>query len=208
MTRRGGARRHQIFVAYSYRHNRKAEYRRIYRHLEKKYPVVFIFADEKITNLHILQKIESYIRGSEFSIFDITGWNPNVTLELGIAYALDTDWYIAINPNRTRIQEVPSDIRGIDRIQYRNYYELEGLLSILLEDRFPRQETGSLSTSMDAFKRRAIKILRIHPGLLMSEIATLLGVEVAAAQTVIGELVDVKRVRFEGQRRGRRYFAR
>jgi predicted nucleotide-binding protein len=208
MIRRGSGKRDQIFVAHSYRHNRKGPYRRIYRSLEKKYPVAFVFADERITNLHVLQKIESYIRGSEFSIFDITGWNPNVTLELGIAYAGESDWYIAINPYRTPVKEVPSDIRGIDRIQYRNYAELEGQLAIVLEDRYPRKESTSLKSSKETMKRRALKHLSHHPGLLMSELASLLGVEVTAAQTAINELVAVNRVRFRGDRRGRRYFLR
>jgi hypothetical protein len=75
----------QIFVAYAYNIYPQADYRKIFAALEKTYGVKFIFADEKITNLHILQKIISYIDASDFSLFDISGWNPNVTLELGLA---------------------------------------------------------------------------------------------------------------------------
>jgi hypothetical protein len=38
----------------------------VYAALEKAFDVKFMFADEKITNMHILQKIRSYIRGSEY----------------------------------------------------------------------------------------------------------------------------------------------
>jgi hypothetical protein len=79
--------RKQVFVAYSYRLYPKADYRKVYKELEEKFDVTFIFADEKITNMHIMKKIETFIRGSDFSIFDISGWNPNVTLELGFAMA-------------------------------------------------------------------------------------------------------------------------
>ena len=58
----------QIFVAYSYRLYPSADYRRVYRGLETAFGVKFIFADEKISNLHILQKIVNYIRESKFGI--------------------------------------------------------------------------------------------------------------------------------------------
>src|SRR6185369_15567184 len=103
--------RKQVFVAYSYKLYPKDDYRKLYREIERQYDVTFIFADEKITNMHIMKKIESYIRSSDFSIFDISGWNPNVTLELGFAMAANDQWYIAIDPAKTETKEVPSDLR-------------------------------------------------------------------------------------------------
>ena len=88
----------QVFVAYAYGLYDKRDYRKVFANLERAFGVRFIFADEKITNMHILQKILSYIRSSDFSLFDISSWNPNVTLELGIALALSDDWYICFNP--------------------------------------------------------------------------------------------------------------
>ena len=49
--------------------------------------VEFIFADERVSDQHIMAKI---LRGLNPRIFRcLTLWNPNVTLELGMAYALD-----------------------------------------------------------------------------------------------------------------------
>lgn len=59
----------QIFVAYAYNLYDRRDYRRIFTSLEKTYGVKFIFADEKITNMHILQKIISYIKTSDFSLY-------------------------------------------------------------------------------------------------------------------------------------------
>lgn len=103
----------QVFVAYAYNLYDHRDYRKVYASLEKAFGIKFIFADEKITNMHILQKIISYIRGSDFSLFDISSWNPNVTLELGVALATSDDWYICFNPETTDVREVPSDIRGL-----------------------------------------------------------------------------------------------
>jgi hypothetical protein len=44
----------QIFVGYAYNLYDKRDYRRLYLNLEKAYRVKFIFADEKITNMHTL----------------------------------------------------------------------------------------------------------------------------------------------------------
>jgi hypothetical protein len=78
-------------------------------------------------------------RLSDFSLFDISGWNPNVTLELGIAIADSDNWYICFNPEKTPVSEVPSDIKGIDRIQYSSFSELEEKLTALLEQRYPKE---------------------------------------------------------------------
>ena len=78
----------QVFVAYSYRHLDKRDYRRVFERVGKKFEVTFVFADERISSLHILQKIANYIKESQFGIYDITAWNPNVTLELGLALGM------------------------------------------------------------------------------------------------------------------------
>src|SRR5262245_65629989 len=94
--------------------------------------------------MHILHKIFCYIRQADFSLFDITSWNPNVTLELGIAYATSQPWYICFNPGRTDAKEVPSDLRGLDRIQYTSFSDLEDRLSILIDQHYTRGTTRSV----------------------------------------------------------------
>src|SRR6266481_3645879 len=88
----------QVFVAYAYNLYPRADYRRVYTDLAKAFAIDFVFADEKITNLHILQKIADYIRASRFGIYDISGWNPNVALELALAFGLNETAYIAFDP--------------------------------------------------------------------------------------------------------------
>jgi hypothetical protein len=50
-------------------------------------------------------------------VYGLSGWNPNVALELGLAHGLHRKpYFILVN---TRLSsEVPSDIKGIQRIQY------------------------------------------------------------------------------------------
>jgi hypothetical protein len=127
--------RREAFIAYAYSTYPKVRYRRLFKTLEAAYEIKFIFADEHITNMHIMDKIVSYVRSAEFSLFDISGWNPNVTLELGFAMATSKNWYIALNPTKTELQEVPSDLRGLDRIQYDSLDELGKQVARLLAQR-------------------------------------------------------------------------
>lgn len=198
----------QVFVAYAYNIYDQRDYRKVYVSLEKAFGVKFIFADEKITNMHILQKIISYIRGSDFSLFDISSWNPNVTLELGIALATSDDWYICFNPEQTDVKEVPSDIRGLDRIQYTSFSELEDRLSVLMDQWYPK----STRTTVDDYFGKAIgdvlELLHRQPGMKVNEIAEVLGMNSRMAQVAVSQLMIDQRIRVEGKTRAAKYFPR
>jgi len=195
----------QIFVAYAYTLYDQRDYRKVYMALEKAFGVKFIFADEKITNMHILQKIISFIRGSDFSLFDISSWNPNVTLELGIALASSDDWYICFNPDKTDIKEVPSDIRGLDRIQYTSFSELEDKLSVLLDQWYPRSTRRSVDDYFEDAQRQVLQLLEKQPGLRVVEIADVLGMNKKMVQVAIEPLVGTA-LRMQGKTRGARYY--
>jgi len=188
----------QIFVAYAYNLYDERDYR-------KAFDVKFIFADEEITNMHILQKITGYIRGSDFSLFDISSWNPNVTLELEIAVATGQDWYICFNPEKTDVKEVPSDIRGLDRIQYTSFSDLEDRLSVLLDQRYPRGTHRSVDDYFESAKQQVIDLLRKQPGLRVNEIADILKLNKKMAQVVVSQLVTEEQLRMEGKTPGAKY---
>ena len=62
------------------------------------YDVAFKFADEQITNQHVLVKVKNYVRDYDISLFDITGWNPKRQLmKLGIAEGLGKRYFILLN---------------------------------------------------------------------------------------------------------------
>ena len=195
----------QIFAAYSYRLYPKADYRRVFQDLKKAFQVEFVFADEKITNLHILQKIANYIRESRFGIYDISGWNPNVTLELGLAFGLTEKTFIAIDPSKTDINEVPSDLRGMDRIQYGSYTELQSGLERLLAQEFPVQPTHDVENQLQELRARAVKAISESDGLKVPDIAKLLGISTDLAKLVVKPLVGDK-LRTEGVKRGAKYY--
>ena len=206
MPKKPDAQTKQVFVAYAYSLYDKRDYRKVFTSLERAFGVQFIFADEKITNMHILQKIISYIRGSDFSIFDISAWNPNVTLELGIALATSDDWYICFNPDKTDISEVPSDIRGIDRIQYKSFADLEDKLTVLMDQWYPRSSRKGVDDYLSQIEGDISSLLKRQPGLGVVEMSEILGVNKKMAQLVVRQMIDAKSIRKEGETRGVKYF--
>ncbi len=109
----------RLFVAYPYDFP-KADYRRPFTELAKAFDVEFQFADERITNKHLLDKVTDMIVTARFSLFDVTTWNANVALELGIASGRGRDFYLLFNPTHADNPkaDVPADLGGLDRIQY------------------------------------------------------------------------------------------
>lgn len=121
----------QVFVAYPYSIPAD-EYRQAFRDVGIRFGIEFVYADQRITNLHVLAKIYSMILESAFGIYDVSGWNANVTLELGIAFGMGETSYIVMNPTSHDSKEAPADIRGFDRIEYRTLDELRERLDQLL----------------------------------------------------------------------------
>lgn len=95
------------------------KFRAIFRGL----PFNVIYGNTDLQTRHLLQIMKSNIAKADYSIFDLSNWNPNVALELGLAEGLKKKpaktYYILLNTRRSR--EVPSDIRGIQRLEYTSY---------------------------------------------------------------------------------------
>lgn len=94
-----------------------------FRGIFKQLPFKVIYGNTDLQTHHLLNVMKANISKSDFSIFDLSDWNPNVALELGLAEGLKRQaakkYYIALNTRRS--QEVPSDIRGIQRLEYTSY---------------------------------------------------------------------------------------
>jgi hypothetical protein len=207
----GGAtsrRSRRIFVAYPYVLP-KADYRRPFNELAKAFGVEFAFADERITSSQILQKIIKMIVESRFSLFDVTTWNANVALELGIAMGRNRDYYLLFNPDHGKNPKgtaVPADLGGFDRIEYTSYAGLEEGLTRLLVQEFglPREKQQRPDPVKD-LRESVPAIVRANPGLKIGEIAEQLNVPVELAKVVVRPLVGDE-LETTGQTRGTRYY--
>jgi len=105
-------------------------------------PIEFIFADSSIKTQHVVERVRRGITRTDYSLFDITGWNANVTLEVGLAEGLNKAYYILFRPGRGKKGEPPADLKGLQRFEYR---KLDGLdshsLTYLINEHLVRKLT-------------------------------------------------------------------
>lgn len=113
-------------------------------------PFRWYYADTRLSTRHLLGILTSYIKAVDFCIFDISTWNPNVALELGLAEGLRVGYYILLNKKLTK--GVPSDIQGLQRIEYDSVssYDSSALIPqianyLVREHTHPRNIYNSLS---------------------------------------------------------------
>jgi hypothetical protein len=95
----------------------------------RRIPFRWYFADTNLSTKHLLGILTTYIRAVDFCIFDISLWNPNVALELGLAEGLGVEYYILLN--RKLSKGVPADIQGLQRIEYQDAGALLGPNSLV-----------------------------------------------------------------------------
>lgn len=200
-----------IFVAYPYRIS-KADYRSAYEEVGKTFGVEFQYADQEITNKHILAKIEDMMIKAEFSLFDITHWVANVALELGVAIGKGLPYYILWNPAAEHDQP-PADLGGIDRIEYTDYAELKAGLTKLLTQQYgaPGSSAGGtggaeVTDGLTALQNIVPEIVKANPGILMGGIASELDVSVDVASIVVKPHIAEGTLVTRGNRRGTKYY--
>jgi hypothetical protein len=128
-------------------------------------PFRWYFADTHLSTKHLLGILTSYIKSVDYCIFDISLWNPNVALEIGLAEGLGVEYYILLNKKLSK--GVPADIQGLQRIEYDSAKGfkpgdlLPSLVKYLVKDHtHPKNIFNSLATeSRDAKYYFALGVL-------------------------------------------------
>ena len=86
-------------------------------------PFKVVYGNTDLQTEHLLDVMRANVTKADFSIFDLSDCNPNVALELGLAQGLrktpGKPYYILLNTRRSA--NVPSDIQGIQRLEYTSY---------------------------------------------------------------------------------------
>ena len=94
-----------------------------FRRIFKELPFKVIYGNTDLQTEHLLDIMRDNVLKADFSIFDLSDWNPNVALELGLTQGLrkkpGKPYYIVLNTRRS--ENVPSDIQGIQRLEYTSY---------------------------------------------------------------------------------------
>ncbi len=133
----------QVFVGCPFRSNIRKNYDKLKDDLEAETPLRITLADTTSISStdYLLDHITNLIRESAGCIFDATGGNPNVSLEVGIAHALPADFLIALSTRRPRtsvpkkrrstqatpdlVRPIIADLQGRNRIEYKTYPTLK-----------------------------------------------------------------------------------
>lgn len=87
-------------------------------------------ADEQPSTIDILCKICKGIQESQYIIINISGRNPNVMFELGLAYGLNKTVFLIKDENSAEI----SDLKGLEYTQYSNAADLANKLQKRFRD--------------------------------------------------------------------------
>lgn len=152
-----------------------------------------------------MQKIANQIKESEFGIYDITGWNPNVTLELGLALGMAERVYVALNPKETEMDDLPSDLKGMDRLQYESYSDFQDELERLISQEMPPPQDQEAEDFLSQLQDKIVDAVQKVPGMNVTNIAKAVGVNKDLAKLAVQNELD-SRLEMRGRTRGARYY--
>jgi len=191
-----------IFVAYPWDlYPDRLAYKRAFTTTERALNIKFIFAEQRVSTGTVLEKVVEMIEGAALGIYDVTGWNANVTLEYGVAIGLGSKAFIAFNPKRTDVDEVPSDVRGYDRLQYADLDQLSSAVEDLVV-----QELGTGASAVDlleADRRDLMLVIREHPNQTLRQLTELTGHRKDYVQLLLRR--SSAELKVSGATRGTRY---
>jgi len=112
----------EYFVAHEFTPEKTDDLRRAIGEALEDSGLIPYYADNEVKEGHIfINKILPKIRATRFGIYDLS--NPdkaNVFMELGAAIAMERRYFIICE----RGTKLPSDVLGLDRIEYEGYVDL------------------------------------------------------------------------------------
>lgn len=122
-----------FFISEPYDKERKTREKAI-KEVIKGYP--HIIADHKAMNIALTCKICQQIQSAQFGIVDITGFNENVLIELGMLYGFNKPVVILVKHSEKTDFDIPSNIIGIEQVRYKDFDDLNTKLRNLLTSLF------------------------------------------------------------------------
>ena len=130
----------QVFIGCPFASAMRAPYDRLKKEIEGETPLSLVLADTVgvTSSDYLLEHITNLIRDSAGCIFDATGSNPNVSLEIGIAHTVPVDFVLTIKTRKPRtstksatrtkepdFKSIITDLQGKPRLEYKTYESLK-----------------------------------------------------------------------------------
>jgi hypothetical protein len=179
--------------------------------------VLFEFADVRIANTWILDKVRSHIERSDVGLFDITFLNPNVLLELGIAVGMKKRAFILVNSQHDdeggwfkrifagKKMTLPVNLQGLELVKYSNKQELTQRLGSIVLGLSSSTDASTLSHS-SRVKEAVLKIVRGAPGLGIRQIESKSGETIEFVRSALSRLRKEGLVKTKGSGTGTQYY--
>jgi hypothetical protein len=129
---------YQVFIGCPFAKEVRSSYDRLKREVEAETPLSLVLADTVgiSSSNYLLDSITTLIRESVSCIFDATGANANVSLEVGIAHTVPVDYVLTMRtrkpsakaqqrdagaPGTREIRSIISDLQRKNRVEYKEY---------------------------------------------------------------------------------------
>lgn len=144
---------YQVFVGCPFLSSIRKNYDKLKEEIEEETPLHIVLADTTAVSStdYLLEHITGLIRDSAASVFDATGGNPNVSLEVGIAHAMPVDFLLTLYTRKPRSQRdaqqaleregevkpIISDLQGRNRVEYKTYATLKKQLTSRYLNKLP-----------------------------------------------------------------------
>lgn len=146
-----------IFVAYPY--NFGQAYRDAIQTRFSGTGVEFRYADDRLENMHVMDKVRRMMSESDVSFFDVTGNNPNVMLELGYAMGAEQPGFVVVHEDA--VESLSADITGWDQLRYKDYADLANrLLDRITNSRVPQRIRVPTAQTIDLQPKTILRELR------------------------------------------------
>jgi len=122
----------KVFIGHPFKKRFPVE---TFRSVFQSLPFVVVYGNTDIETRQLLKILKNHIQSVDYCIFDLTFWNPNVALELGLVEGLKLsplkNYYILLDSRKSK--DVPSDVKGLQRLEYTKYdFSSSGLGNQLL----------------------------------------------------------------------------
>jgi len=128
----------QVFIGCPFAKEVRKPFDRLKREIEAETPLAIVLADTVgvTSSDYLLEHITELIRDSAGCVFDATGANPNVSLEVGIAHTVPVDFMLTFKTRKRRtssgsgakdaeVRSIISDLQGKNRIEYKTFDSLK-----------------------------------------------------------------------------------
>jgi hypothetical protein len=215
---------HQLFIGCPFQKAVRKNFDRLKSELEAETPLHVVLADTAAvtTSDYLLEHITGLIRDSAGCVFDATGANPNVSLEVGVAHAIPANYLITMSTRKPRaasastggltarggeVKPIISDLQGKNRIEYKNYPSLKkqlvaryvaNLPYMRRWNEFKRQNSSFAAPALQLFSDLRVSGRTLRPRVSAALEGTGIRVDDLLSALSSAKLVSVKRGRAGG----------